>query len=97
MNGENVSMIDLTKRNKEMNYPHVPSQEIILVCVFVINLHLQLLTRHFMDNNLTYNTHIMAWGRTEGFAWELFVWHMNEQWTVSTQRESISSKWNEVL
>ena len=39
-----------------MNYAHVPSQEIVLVCVFVINLHLQLLTRHFVDYNLMYRT-----------------------------------------
>lgn len=31
---------------------YVPAQEIILVWVFVINLHLQLLTRNFMDYNL---------------------------------------------
>lgn len=36
---------------------YVPAQEIILVWVFVINLHLQLLTRHFMDNDLMHQTH----------------------------------------
>lgn len=41
-----------------MNYAYVPAQEIILVCVFVIYLHLQLLTRHLMDYNLMYRTHI---------------------------------------
>lgn len=40
-----------------MNYAYVPAQEIILVWVFVINLHLQLLTRHFMDYDLMYQTH----------------------------------------
>lgn len=40
-----------------MNYAYVPAQEIILVCVFVIYLHLQFLTRHFMDYNLMYQTH----------------------------------------
>lgn len=36
---------------------YVPAQEIILVWVFVINLHLQLLTRNFMDNDLMHQTH----------------------------------------
>lgn len=36
---------------------YVPAQEIILVWVFVINLQLQLLTGHFMDNDLMHQTH----------------------------------------
>lgn len=42
---------------RDMNYAYVPAQEIILVWVFVIYFHLQLLTRHFMDNDLMYQTH----------------------------------------
>lgn len=40
-----------------MSNVYVPAQEIILVWVFVIDLHLQLLTRHFMDYDLTHWTH----------------------------------------
>lgn len=51
-------MGDVTQQTGDVNSAHVPAQEIILVWVFVINLHLQLLTRNFMDNNLMYQTHI---------------------------------------
>lgn len=43
----------------------VPAQEIILVGVFVIDLHLQLLTRHFMDNDLMYQTHTHTQGHED--------------------------------
>lgn len=43
---------------------YVPAQEIILVWVFVINLHLQLLTRDFMDNDLMHQTHTRTWKLT---------------------------------
>lgn len=37
----------------------LPSQEVILVWVFVKHFHFQLLTRYFMDNHLTH-THTRA-------------------------------------
>lgn len=44
-----------------MSSAYVPAQEIILVWVFIIDLHIQLLARDFMDYNLMYQTHIGTW------------------------------------
>lgn len=41
----------------------LPSQEVILVWVFVKYLHFQLLTRYFMDNHLTH-THTDEYTKT---------------------------------
>lgn len=57
-----------------MNYSYVPAQEIILVWVFVINLHLQLLTRHFMDNDLTYQTHTHKDMKTDRDLYGSWLW-----------------------
>lgn len=57
-------------------YWYVPAQEIILVCVFVINLHLQLLTRHFVDNDLMHQTHKDM--KTDGDLYGSWQWpHVN--------------------
>lgn len=68
-------MCDNAKLNlgtQRHEYANVPSQEIILVCVFVIYLHLQLLTRHFMDYNLMHRTHTHKDMKTDrGNVWKL--------------------------
>lgn len=72
-----------------MNY--VPAQEIILVWVFVINLHLQLLTRHFMDYDLMYRTHTRTWRLTVGFVWKLAVASCDHDWHEHSQHCKQSS------
>ena len=93
-----MRVADLMLAHNRHECEYVPAQEIILVCVFVIYLHLQLLTRHFMDYNLMYQTHTGTWGLTEGFEWKLAaaLCYHEWKWTFLALIPQIQNKWHDI-
>lgn len=68
---------------------YVPAQEIILVWVFVINLHLQLLTRNFMDNDLMHQTHTQGHENWRGSESTLALASCPHKWKRDTNENEM--------